>query len=1034
MKKSIALILSLVMAAAVLVSCNGEDGKSDKTTAHTHTFSGEWSMDENNHWYAASCEHVGQKANLAPHDDKNNDGLCDICSYDYGHKHEFSADWSSDDKGHWHAPTCKHDVKSEEGEHKDLDNDGLCDTCKWDYGDSHKHPFKSEWSNDSLKHWHDSSCTHKLTSDEGEHEDEDNNGICDTCLWDYDHTHTFKDSWTQSSDEHWHAPSCTHTVEGAEKGAHIDGDGDRKCDTCAYDLDHTHTFANTWEYDKNTHWHGTSCGHVAKSAEAAHEDLNNDGLCDTCLWDYGHTHTWSESYKHDKNEHWREPTCKHTVTDPQKGEHADTDNDGLCDVCDWDYDHTHIFEETWSYDTNSHWYAASCHNAKGSEAEHTDKNSDGKCDVCMFYISMQSVVDTVLSNSDKINGGKYSYSNDYMGFVDSGETYYTFGKNYLYTVQETDWDKIEMHFTMYNGKLFGVRKTLWKDGGFTETAKPDEMTDEFFKGVVYNGEAVGGTDELRTYGAEELLKGIYAYALEKGIGVAESYDTESGTFTLTFCRYQIYEDGTYGSLYDVLVSFKLSNAGALEKITVISKIYMDYTVEENGNPILNSGAAPITIYSASYEQTMGEHSAECPIDPENVLPTSFDVTDGNGKVVKELTVDLDTLTYLYFENILPANSVFALDNIFVTSSDKNGLDFFYWSGDTSMFITALKPGTYTLTISGINVTKTIKVNVTAPEIEGLVPEIFTEDSNGVYTSTFKTEAVIYLGQTFYFMPAATPFGSNNLCELSCPLLAVKDDMILFEGDAIDVYSVKPTAVGSYVITMVSKENSAISCTLTLNVLEIPSPDEILSGTKYTEMYIGGEYSVQTEIIAKFEPSAIGATNGKVTVTAKTSAGVKSEILSYTFDGTNINVTHVSGDELKLGFRFNSSNGIDVFTAAEEDLSSQSAPMVEYTPSGVIQGSWFSKESVPDGWGGMTTACQLTFGDQSFAYIISVSDSAMPDFSYSVDNESGNITVTFLESYDAEIKSAVLDMESMTLTVVVSINGSDTTYTMTKTAM
>ena len=45
---------------------------------HVHDHGTTWKSDENNHWNECAC---GDKANVAPHADENNDGKCDTCEY-----------------------------------------------------------------------------------------------------------------------------------------------------------------------------------------------------------------------------------------------------------------------------------------------------------------------------------------------------------------------------------------------------------------------------------------------------------------------------------------------------------------------------------------------------------------------------------------------------------------------------------------------------------------------------------------------------------------------------------------------------------------------------------------------------------------------------------------------------------------------------------------------------------------------------------------------------------------------------------------
>lgn len=61
---------------AVCEVCNTPYGN---TAAHSH--GSEWKTDANNHWNECTC---GDKANVAPHADEDNDGKCDTCDYAMG--------------------------------------------------------------------------------------------------------------------------------------------------------------------------------------------------------------------------------------------------------------------------------------------------------------------------------------------------------------------------------------------------------------------------------------------------------------------------------------------------------------------------------------------------------------------------------------------------------------------------------------------------------------------------------------------------------------------------------------------------------------------------------------------------------------------------------------------------------------------------------------------------------------------------------------------------------------------------------------
>lgn len=122
MKKRIALLLCIaVVLVLALASCE---------TECAHTFSDDWSSDATNHWHAATCEHGEIKDSQAAHTDSDEDGACDVCAYDVTHTHTYTSEWSFDEENHWKVATCSHtDEKGELSLHLDDNTDGKCDVC-----------------------------------------------------------------------------------------------------------------------------------------------------------------------------------------------------------------------------------------------------------------------------------------------------------------------------------------------------------------------------------------------------------------------------------------------------------------------------------------------------------------------------------------------------------------------------------------------------------------------------------------------------------------------------------------------------------------------------------------------------------------------------------------------------------------------------------------------------------------------------------------------------------------------------------------
>ena len=96
--------------------------------------------------------------------------------------------------------------------------------------------------------------------------------------------HNPSTAWSTDGEYHW--KECTRCAgQQLEKGAHADSDTNGKCDVCGADVPvpppaHTHDYGTAWKTDANNHWKECECGE--KSENAAHIDDNGDNKCDTC--------------------------------------------------------------------------------------------------------------------------------------------------------------------------------------------------------------------------------------------------------------------------------------------------------------------------------------------------------------------------------------------------------------------------------------------------------------------------------------------------------------------------------------------------------------------------------------------------------------------------------------------------------------------------------------------------------------------------------------------------------------------------------
>ncbi len=277
MKKIVCLLFCVVMALSVLAACQPE---------HEHTFNTTWQYDSAEHWKQATCEHTDVVSERAPHVDDDENDLCDVCGCAMGHEHKWESTWTQGEKTHYYKPTCgcadEPKYRKDEADHADANNDGLCDVCKYDYG--HKHTYADAWTATEGGHWHAPTCGHDVDgADKAAHADSNNDGACDACGDNGGHEHTYAEDWTSDENNHWHAPTCGHQVPGSDKAAHVDTDADGKCDVCAFVPEHFHRFEDGWTADKTGHWHKAACEHTDQiDGFEAHTGYEEDGICDVC--------------------------------------------------------------------------------------------------------------------------------------------------------------------------------------------------------------------------------------------------------------------------------------------------------------------------------------------------------------------------------------------------------------------------------------------------------------------------------------------------------------------------------------------------------------------------------------------------------------------------------------------------------------------------------------------------------------------------------------------------------------------------------
>lgn len=181
---------------------------------HEHSFSGDWSKSETQHWHDCTDKNCEEKSDLGDHDfvwaektpagvhtDKVETGTCSTCQYQEDrtvpntatHTYE-TASWEKDKTGHWHKSTCdeidpahqglKNDfaehaygawtVKTPAEFHKNRVDHRLCSVCGFEETEEVPNTMEHTWKyvyEDSQNHWEETTCSghDKLTRNKASH-------------------------------------------------------------------------------------------------------------------------------------------------------------------------------------------------------------------------------------------------------------------------------------------------------------------------------------------------------------------------------------------------------------------------------------------------------------------------------------------------------------------------------------------------------------------------------------------------------------------------------------------------------------------------------------------------------------------------------------------------------------------------------------------------------------------------------------------------------------------------------------------------
>ena len=398
-------------------------------------------------------------------------------------------------------------------------------------------------------------------------------------------------------------------------------------------------------------------------------------------------HTYGEKWSSNATEHWHAANCEHTDLKSDVAAHTDADQNGKCDVCNYEIGHVHTFADTWTTDETHHWKLATCSHTdeKGEFAAHTDSDENGSCDVCSAHVhkvniygicplcnkkvadvdpsDFGTIIPIIVAKSDKIASGKLVYdthisTNDtgkdnapiVLEIISNQTIDYVFGASSAYYkldayTKSEEYDSFEQIVKEYEASdvqeawyekladdsVFGVYTTSNSEGFFMDSYDAEYGANKFV------GWYVPVSNLTDAYGPENLISTLYALSKSEAASDFTS-DISDRTYNFSFNYLRITTDtaegdGDFVDYYELEVSFTVTEFGVLTSLDVKCDCYTNSTDELNWDYTYNQADKTITMndgaladtYTYSYTQVEGKRTYVNEHPKSSFIPTDFDI-------------------------------------------------------------------------------------------------------------------------------------------------------------------------------------------------------------------------------------------------------------------------------------------------------------------------------------------------------------------------------------------------------------------------
>lgn len=604
-----------------------------------------------------------------------------------------------------------------------------------------------------------------------------------------------------------------------------------------------------------------------------------------------HEHTYSTEWVFNSTQHWHPASCDDTNSVSEQADHVDENGDSVCDVCGFNYTHTHVFDDEWSADETNHWHAALCgHEDTADSAAHT-ANAAGVCTVCGYQVFPASEADVStmekaleVAELQSYRGEHAEGTIEYFNAIYNRTSTYTFNydiyEDYTYVYYNGGYSITENWYSLKgDGSVFAIVDNNEGNGPeFDNTAYPVEAMDG------YAFDNFTGTEQTY-YGVTGLVTGLYDFATENDLLVDDSVavpgeDSEYYTFALT--RYEEgysmtasgeeERDQSMDYYYEIGVQFTMDVQNYIDSVTVTTAQYdfdsMTFT-DETGHGTLNEDAAPYIEYT--YELTQGGRN---PYVYDEIVMDAFDIADAEGNIIStddpdaEVTVSQAPGSYINYSltNIVPETADPTLDGLTVTLEKYNEeaaayepcemgwmtVNVYTYSG-TSVSInpsaSASAEGEYRITFESENVTKYIILEVVYP-----APTSIAAQANGNSVDSYNTYTGVNVA-----ISGSVAYGYATGYEVEITSANAADATL--SGDSTLGYTFSSNTAGTYTLTVTSTAAEGVSDTIDIVVSPAPAIGDILNGNYVYDIANDYTGNFEQNIYIGFTPASEGALSG-----------------------------------------------------------------------------------------------------------------------------------------------------------------------------